>query len=546
MDLFKYQHVGPWYIVACPNAAEPFDFDTKPCSSCRLHDKAKRRAAAAGRGDNSFLKTRASYSTDMALLAQQLVQMASKHGFELQVGIHSGCAAGAVLGRMRAFYCLYGDTVNMASRLCKEAEGGQIHCSEGYLQCLQKEMATSAQLQTRGTLDSIHWTSRGLVSMKGFSKQTETFVVSVVNSAASLSPDSEHPARDARTDEESYNVDAFGMSICALSRTNSTEVDSNPHCHANMPSDPIDTLEDMGQEGKEDGLSIASLESSNLQFEHEFMHDKNMLEFTSLARCARAAAGQDPYREQRTKFVRRRMGAAVIFHLLGVVFQHQFALYPTCSYDLDALGPDLSAAYGRLQRLLQRYLTSQILLCLALGLGILGANRQVLPERWTTWMSLVIGTMRVSWILVSIYAHHLWPVKQYTLTFPLLFSILQFTVVSMNSFRHTVVLFFVCHVLYVCCMIRMGDMVNAAFVVRFLGTSYTCWLFLVWAEDAQRKLWRIGLVFQMEMKVLVSHTVCARCTYGIFLSPMFIYAPSRSSFRLCLSCIALPLLLIIA
>ena len=23
--LYKYQHVGDWYIVACPNAAEPFD-----------------------------------------------------------------------------------------------------------------------------------------------------------------------------------------------------------------------------------------------------------------------------------------------------------------------------------------------------------------------------------------------------------------------------------------------------------------------------------------------------------------------------------------
>ena len=26
--LYKYQHVGPWYIIACPNAAEPFDTHT--------------------------------------------------------------------------------------------------------------------------------------------------------------------------------------------------------------------------------------------------------------------------------------------------------------------------------------------------------------------------------------------------------------------------------------------------------------------------------------------------------------------------------------
>ena len=44
----------------------------------------------------------------------------------LQVGISSGPAAGIVLGSCRRFWCVYGDTVNTAARMCKFSVTGKI------------------------------------------------------------------------------------------------------------------------------------------------------------------------------------------------------------------------------------------------------------------------------------------------------------------------------------------------------------------------------------------------------------------------------------
>ena len=118
--LYKYQHVGPWYIITCPNAAAPFpSAQSEPCPP----------GAEGGQ----------SYATDMARLAQQLVSVARSHRYSLKVGIHHGSAAGAVLGKIRAFYCVYGETVNMASRLCRAASPGHILVSTGFIECLQAE-----------------------------------------------------------------------------------------------------------------------------------------------------------------------------------------------------------------------------------------------------------------------------------------------------------------------------------------------------------------------------------------------------------------------
>ena len=47
----------------------------------------------------------------MGELAVELMWLAREHGFDLRVGIHTGAAAGAVIGSLRAFYCIYGQAV---------------------------------------------------------------------------------------------------------------------------------------------------------------------------------------------------------------------------------------------------------------------------------------------------------------------------------------------------------------------------------------------------------------------------------------------------
>ena len=77
------------------------------------------------------------YTLAMALLADDLRRAAARHEFDgaplrLQVGLHRGPAAGAVVGAHRAFYCLYGDTVNTAARMCKCAGAGPPCCSAAF------------------------------------------------------------------------------------------------------------------------------------------------------------------------------------------------------------------------------------------------------------------------------------------------------------------------------------------------------------------------------------------------------------------------------
>ena len=127
--MFKYQHVGDWYIVACPRAACPFDeFE---------------QAGDAGRHVKS-----------MAWLGLEMQTIASQHSNDgndlwLRVGISCGPLAGAVIGAVRSFYCLYGDTVNTAARMCKYAERGELHCTSDFA-ALVNPAACMVRVNDRG------------------------------------------------------------------------------------------------------------------------------------------------------------------------------------------------------------------------------------------------------------------------------------------------------------------------------------------------------------------------------------------------------------
>jgi adenylate cyclase len=84
------------------------------------------------------------------------------HPLDVRVGIHSGSAMAGVIGRRKFAYDLWGDAVNVASRMESHGVPGRVHVSE----------AVEAALR-----DEYRFEERGIIEVKGLGQMRTYFLL---------------------------------------------------------------------------------------------------------------------------------------------------------------------------------------------------------------------------------------------------------------------------------------------------------------------------------------------------------------------------------
>ena len=69
--------------------------------------------------------------------------------FQMRIGIHSGPVVAGVIGEKKFTYDLWGESVNIASRMEQQADPGTIHVSE----TVYERLKTKFSFETRGEID---------------------------------------------------------------------------------------------------------------------------------------------------------------------------------------------------------------------------------------------------------------------------------------------------------------------------------------------------------------------------------------------------------
>ena len=161
--LWKVETIGDAFMVA--SGLGLYDEDASKSES-HIIDMDSRHSESSDE-DQSSLSNHSSMHSDKYACAHaavrfgaQAIDQASKHKMpngevcQIRAGVHTGDVASGVVGSRMPRYCLFGDTVNTASRMESTSLGGRMQISEDTYALVADNMAFS-------------WKERGRVDVKG-------------------------------------------------------------------------------------------------------------------------------------------------------------------------------------------------------------------------------------------------------------------------------------------------------------------------------------------------------------------------------------------